>query len=159
MYLRSKWKPLEHTLTHEYNSANALWTIWRTRRAYRGLIKMARRQVALQHYSESFNRSWHGRSNFLSLPSDHAFCCFGAHALTCFPISSTTKLNYQHKKIIKEIHEKACQLELPHYFLTDFTDFLIWGSMLLDFGFITKDALCLYRHLKVGVTILSKCVI
>ena len=55
------------------------------------------------------------------------------------------------KKFIKKIHEqeclgrfavmkKACEPGFPYCFLTDYTKFFLWASMLLDFGSLTQEA-------------------
>ena len=45
--------------------------------------------------------------------------------------------------------KKACESGFPYCFLTDFTKLFLWGSTLLDFGFLTEGAPWIHRIFKI----------
>ena len=58
------------------------------------------------------------------------------------------------KKIINQLQinkfkKKTCESVFPYCFLTDFTKFFLWGSMAVDFGFLSGEASWIYRIFKI----------
>ena len=51
-----------------------------------------------------------------------------------------TKVKYPDAYLSEKVLRKGCESGFPYCFLTDFTKFFLYGSTLLDFGFLTEKA-------------------
>ena len=81
-------------------------------------------------------------------------CFVRTQKILRYSLFTRKKICYENKIVewkmeLEKINKKVCESGFPYCFLSDFTKFFLWGSMLLDFGSLTEEALWIYRIFKI----------